>query len=90
MSHTASSRYAEPAGVAAALLNQAHIAPDLVAFVGAEEAAAFDSVDGRRTMAEIGEISGLGDRVVGLFERLWRPDLVVLDASGDGNAQRSR
>jgi hypothetical protein len=63
-----------PAGVAAALLNRAHIYPDLVFFANADERTLFELIDGHRTIAEIGGDSSF-------FERLWWHDLIVIDAS---------
>lgn len=65
-----------PAGMAAALLNRAHTATDLVSFVSASELDLYRSIDGRRTVAELGPGA---DRFV---ERLFRHDLVVVDATG--------
>ena len=62
-------------GVAAALLNRAHAFTDLVMFVDADESAWFRSIDGTRTIAE------LGDDAARFVERLWRHDLVVVDAT---------
>lgn len=63
-----------PAGVAAALLNRAHTFPDLVLFATSAERAMFESIDGHRTIGELG-----GD--ASFFERLWWQDLIVIDAS---------
>ncbi len=63
-----------PAGVAAALLNRAHMYPDLVLFATADERVMFESIDGHRTLGQIG-----GD--ASFFERLWWQDLIVIDAS---------
>ncbi|GIG68738.1 class I SAM-dependent methyltransferase [Phytomonospora endophytica] len=65
-----------PPGAAAALLNRAHSETDLVTFVTAAELATFRRIDGTRTIGELG--SGARSFV----ERLYRGDLVVLDASG--------
>jgi SAM-dependent methyltransferase len=67
-----------PPGVAGALLNRAHTDADLVMFVDAHELETFDAIDGRRAISELGR-NGLG-----LVERLWRHDLVVIDATVDG------
>ena len=64
-----------PTGAAVAVLNRAHTDPDLVLFLDAREKAEFEAIDGRRT---IGEITDAGPA---LFERLWRHDHVVIDAS---------
>jgi hypothetical protein len=68
-----------PAGAAAALLNRAHTATDLVMFVDAAESDVYQAIDGERTVAELG-----GD--VAFIERLWRHDLVVIDASRSKSA----
>jgi hypothetical protein len=65
-----------PPGAAAALLNRAHAHTDLVLFVDELERGLFESIDGRRSLAD------LGDRQqAAFFEQLWRHDLVVIDAS---------
>jgi hypothetical protein len=43
--------------------------------------AAFDAIDGERTIGEILREHGHPDTVRGLFERLWWYDQVVFDAS---------
>ncbi|MAT07054.1 MAG: methyltransferase type 12 [Acidimicrobiaceae bacterium] len=65
-----------PPGAAAALLNRAHTFTDLVLFVDRAELETVRSIDGVRTVAD------LGAGAVNLVERLWRHDLVVLDATG--------
>lgn len=65
-----------PTGAAVALLNRAHTDPDLVLFLDAPEKAAFEAIDGHRTIAEI------TDADPALFERLWMHDHVMIDASG--------
>ena len=64
-----------PPGAAAALINRAHTDADLVLLARRSEYETFRSIDGVRTIAD------LGLDVVGLVERLWRHDLVVLDTS---------
>lgn len=64
-----------PPGAAAALLNRSHPANDLVMFVGAVELATFRAIDGRRPVRE------LGPGAAAFVERLWRHDLVVVDAT---------
>jgi hypothetical protein len=64
-----------PAAAAAALLNRAHTSPDLVLFVDARELEIFEGIDGERP------IGSLGDGARRFVERLWRHDLVVIDAS---------
>jgi SAM-dependent methyltransferase len=62
-----------PRGVAAALLNRAHTDVDLVLFADASQLEIFRSIDGQRSIGELGP--GAGSTV----ERLWRHDLVVCD-----------
>lgn len=69
-----------PPGVAAALLNRAHPASDLVLFVTSAELAAFRAIDGRRTLRDLA--AGPGVDIVSFVRRLWRHDLVVIDATG--------
>ena len=63
-----------PADAAAALLNRAHEFRDLVMFVDDDGKAAFDAIDGERTMGDISSEPGL-------FQRLYDHDLIVIDAS---------
>lgn len=65
-----------PAGVAAALLNRAHVSTDVVLFVSAAELEIFRRLDGEVTIGD------LGTAVIPLVERLFRHDLVVIDSSG--------
>jgi SAM-dependent methyltransferase len=62
-----------PAEVAAALLNRAHSDTDLVLFADRREHELFCAIDGERTIAQLGDVE--------FVERLWRHDLVVVDAS---------
>jgi SAM-dependent methyltransferase len=64
-----------PAGAAAALLNRAHTDTDLVMFVDRDERDAFGRIDGISTIGEL-------DLDVGFVRRLYRHDLVVVDATG--------
>lgn len=71
-----------PAGFAAAILNGAHTDPDLVLFARPEELAMFSRIDGETTIAELGP--GAPD----FLRRLYRHDLIVIDASaGNESAQ---
>jgi SAM-dependent methyltransferase len=65
-----------PAGMAAAVINRAHVDTDLVCFLTADELAVFTAIDAK---TPLGEISGA---TLDLLERLWMHDLVVIDASG--------
>jgi SAM-dependent methyltransferase len=67
-----------PPGVAAALINRAHTDTDLVLFADRRRHETFRSIDGERTIADLG--SGAAEFV----ERLWRHDLVVLDTTSAG------
>jgi Methyltransferase domain len=62
-----------PPGAAAALINRAHTDTDLVLFADRAEYDVFRSIDGERTIAELG--------ARGFVERLWRHDLIVVDAA---------
>jgi SAM-dependent methyltransferase len=70
-----------PPGAAAALINRAHTDTDLVLFADHRQYEIFRSIDGRRTIAE------LGTGALELAERLWRHDLVVFDATASGSAR---
>jgi hypothetical protein len=65
-----------PPGAAAVLLNRAHTDTDLVLFADDWQFEIFRSIDGRRTIGE------LGPDAAAFVERLWRHDLVVVDATG--------
>lgn len=64
-----------PEGAAAALLNRAHSSTDLVMFIDTEQRAIFDRIDGAQTVAE------LGPDAARFCRRLWRHDLIAIDAS---------
>jgi SAM-dependent methyltransferase len=63
-----------PPGAAAALLNRAHTATDLVMFVDEADLRTFRAIDGSTP------VGALGPAARQLIERLWRHDLVVVDA----------
>jgi hypothetical protein len=65
-----------PPGMAAAVINRAHVDTDLVCFLTADEVEVFSRMNGR---IAVGEIQGASPA---FLERLWRHDLVVIDASG--------
>lgn len=65
-----------PTGIAAAVINRAHVDRDLVCFLTIDELAVFDCIDGK---TRIGAVAGASSE---LFERLWLHDLVVIDATG--------
>jgi hypothetical protein len=64
-----------PSGMAGAVINRAHIDPDLVCFLTADELAVFSTIDGTTSL---GEIPGASSP---LLQRLWLHDLVLIDAS---------
>lgn len=68
-----------PPGVSAALINQAHTSSDIVMFASDRELACFEAIDGAR---RIGDLGGDGAAIV---ERMYRHDLVVIDATGDAS-----
>ena len=70
-----------PPGAAAALINRAHRDTDLVLFADRRQAAIFRSIDGRRTIGE------LGTDAAPFVERLWRHDLVVLDTNSPARTE---
>jgi len=73
-----------PPGSVAVLINRAHSFTDLILTVDALENRLLGAIDGKRTLGEILS-AGADDRderrVVTFFERLWRYDQVVFDAS---------
>ena len=70
-----------PPGAAAVLINRGHTYPDLVMPIDAAEATLLAGVDGRRTLGEIASTTVRPEDVRAFFERLWRYDQVVFDAS---------
>ena len=72
-----------PPGAAAALINRAHRDTDLVLFADRRQAAIFRSIDGRRTIGE------LGPDAAAIIERLWRHDLVVCDLTNSNTSART-
>jgi SAM-dependent methyltransferase len=73
-----------PPGAAGVLLNQTHVFQDLFLPIDAQEKHMFEAVDGRRSILEIvDEVKGDGAAQLArvLFEKLWRYDQVVFDAS---------
>jgi SAM-dependent methyltransferase len=74
-----------PPGCVAVLINRAHPFTDLVLTVDASEDRLLGLVDGRRTVAQIldaANATASRSRALNFFERLWRYDQVVFDASG--------
>ena len=74
-----------PPGSVAVLINRSHTFTDLICPVDAFEDRLLGAIDGNRTVGEILQSAapdGDGDRrAVSFFERLWRYDQIVFDAS---------
>ena len=71
-----------PPETAGAVVNEAHLFPDLYIFVDAQEKQIYDAIDGRRTIGEIvNSVEGFGPRAPDFFQKLWRYDQVVFDTS---------
>jgi SAM-dependent methyltransferase len=78
-----------PKGSVAVLINRAHTFKDLTLSIDALENRLLDAIDGTRTLAEILRSVALDTagerRALRFFERLWRHDQIVFDASlGNG------
>ena len=70
-----------PPGAAAVLINQNHTFKDLYLPIDAQQKTMFDAIDGKRSIGEIAPQNALRDAARSLFEKLWRYDQVVFDAS---------
>jgi SAM-dependent methyltransferase len=73
-----------PPGSVAVLINRAHTFTDLILTVDAFEDRLLGAIDGERTLAEILQsvVKGSGERrALNFFERLWKYDQIVFDAS---------
>ena len=70
-----------PPGAVAVLINRTHTYSDLYVPIDAQQKKLFDAIDGERTIGDIGQEHGHFDTARVLFERLWRHDQVVFDAS---------
>lgn len=73
-----------PPGAAGVLVNQTHVFQDLFIIINEQEKRMFDAIDGRRSISEIEETlkaDGASPAVRDFFEKLWRHDQVVFDAS---------
>jgi len=71
-----------PPGCKAVLVNRAHTYPDLALPLDCAEEALVTAIDGKRSIAEIAQFTGLednGDGLAGFFKRLWQYDQVVFD-----------
>ena len=71
-----------PPGAAAVLINRTHTYTDLYLPVNAQEKKLFEAIDGERTIGNIVDDPGNQGLAREFFERLWRYDQVVFDASG--------
>ncbi|MGO9932220.1 MAG: class I SAM-dependent methyltransferase [Steroidobacteraceae bacterium] len=70
-----------PPGAVAVLINQNHTFRDLYLPIDAQQKTLFDAIDGKRSISEIAPQIALRDAARLLFEKLWRYDQIVLDAS---------
>jgi SAM-dependent methyltransferase len=74
-----------PPGSVAVLINRSHTFTDLIVTVDSFEDRLLGAIDGKRTLGEIlqfGARDAAGERrAISFFERLWRYDQVVFDAS---------
>ena len=73
-----------PPGCVAVLINKAHAFTDLICIVNSFEDRLLSAIDGKRTLGEILQYASQGgdeSRALRFFERLWRYDQVVFDAS---------
>ena len=80
-----------PKGSVAVLINRAHTFSDLVLPIDASEKRLLDAIDGTRTLAEIlrSVVTDTASErhALRFFERLWRYDQIVFDASlGNGGS----
>jgi len=80
-----------PAGAAAVLINQTHTDKDLINPIDATEMRMFDAIDGKCSVGDIAKTTVPSSRkesqldlARAFFERLWRYDQVVFDASLTG------
>jgi SAM-dependent methyltransferase len=70
-----------PRGVAAVLINPAHMYPDLAFFIDAAQERVVGRIDGERSVGEILRSAAMSDENGRqFFKRLWEHDLVVFDA----------
>jgi SAM-dependent methyltransferase len=70
-----------PPGAAAVLINRSHTYTDIYLPIDAGEKRLFDGIDGERTIREIAQEHGTVEATAAFFERLWRYDQVVFNAS---------
>ncbi len=83
-----------PHGAAAVLINQAHTFTDLYLPIGPSEKDGYDAIDGENSIKTIlrrthsGSTPEVQARFKAFFERLWRYDQVVFDASKTNDFDR--
>ena len=70
-----------PPGAAAVLINRTHTYTDIYLSIDKQEKRLFDAIDGQRTIREIAQEHGTLEASRTFFERLWRYDQIVFDAS---------
>ncbi len=70
-----------PPGAAAVLINRGHTFTDIYLPIDALERRLFEAIDGERSIGEIARTRAPLDTARALFERLYRYDQVVFDAS---------
>jgi SAM-dependent methyltransferase len=71
-----------PLGMEAVLINRAHSFTDIVLPIDEREHHMFEAIDDRRTLGDLARSEGRREPVRTFFERLYRYDHVVFDASG--------
>jgi SAM-dependent methyltransferase len=79
--HTICVRERLPPGAAAVLLNRSHPFTDIVMPIDAREMQVFAAIDGERTAGEIALSHEAPEEAGAFFDRLYRYDQVVVDAS---------
>jgi SAM-dependent methyltransferase len=70
-----------PPGAAAVLINRSHTDTDIYLAIDTREKRMLHAVDGERTISEITQEHADLDSASALFEKLWRHDQIVFDAS---------
>jgi SAM-dependent methyltransferase len=78
-----------PPGAAAVLINRNHTYTDLYLPIDARQLLLFESIDGERTIAEIGGEPRNRSLARAFFQQLWRWDQVVLDTSRGARAAQA-
>jgi hypothetical protein len=76
------------------LINRSHAFTDLICPIDAFENRLHGAIDGNRTVGEILQLADpRGDRkaeAASFFERMWRYDQIIIDASGAAIGQPAR